>query len=163
MISSRVSSRQGKSVWRRPPASSSEEPAEAGPTLPSIYKQVLPTERNTGVPPASNGNGAKSSGAAAAATTVATSCRPGGWAGRPDQAQGQAAQRRRRQRIGGVRGGVSGVLVLCSFGRSAARGSRGGGKAVDGDWEAEGACGGEGGGGASAAGSERRGDDGGIG
>ena len=32
------------------------------------------------MPPASNGNGAKSSGAAGAATTVATSCRPDGWA-----------------------------------------------------------------------------------
>merc|ERR1740130_2530251 len=132
MISSRVSSRQGKSVWRRPPASSSEEPAEAGPTLPSIYEQVLPTERNTGVPPASNGNGAKSSGAAGAATTVATSCRPDGWAA--------AAV------------GLADLTKPKAKPPNAAAGSaRGGGKAVDGDWEAEGACGGEGGGGASAA------------
>ena len=48
MISSRLSSRQGKSVWRRPPVVPGEEPAEAGPTLPSIYKQV-PRERKTAV------------------------------------------------------------------------------------------------------------------
>ena len=62
MISSRVSSRQGKSVWRRPPASSSEQPAEAGPTLPSIYKQVLPSERNTGVSATLHTRGAQRAG-----------------------------------------------------------------------------------------------------
>ena len=47
MISSRVGSRQCKSVWKRPHASSSSDTL-AGPTLPSIYKQV-PPERKTAV------------------------------------------------------------------------------------------------------------------
>ena len=47
MISSRVGSRQCNSVWKRPHASSSSDTL-AGPTLPSIYKQV-PPERKTAV------------------------------------------------------------------------------------------------------------------
>jgi len=91
MISSRVGGRQCKSVWKRPHASSSSDTL-AGPTLPSIYKQVLP-ERKTAVPPACNGashgasngaskkgSGAKGLGASGAAATAASSCRPAGWA-----------------------------------------------------------------------------------
>jgi hypothetical protein len=47
MITSRIGSRECKSVWKRPHASSSSG-ALPGPTLPSIYKQV-PPERKTAV------------------------------------------------------------------------------------------------------------------